>query len=484
MVSEKFRHQLRREAQQWQSEGLIDPELYEQLAQRYQFAALEQVAQNRWVIIFIGLGSILMGLAAITFVAANWQVWSRWLKVALLLSLFVGVNALGFYLARQSRQGWQSRLGKGLLLLGALLLGANLALMSQLFHQSGPVSQLYLLWGLSVLPMAYSLRLTPLGILSVILTGMGYFGGLLDRGFWFGDTALTGFELIRQHLPLLASVSFIPLAYWCGSRWLFGLGSALALASVQANLLLYLDEFSGSSTLLAGAIAALTCTLPPALFWAYRDSLFNLPAERFSFVAIAQKLALLSLSLSLYLFSFHYLWESSAVSTGERTSWQAWSVLLDAVVLGSLAFWAWWQLGYAAGNRSRWQIDRLSLGIGATILLTAAGVWWQVSVSPLGAIATVMFNALLFLLALGLIRQALATGKRLGFWSGIALLVLQLLSRLLEYETGLLLKSLVLFLCGVGAIAAGLWFERHLRSLSDVSSIPVSRSSQNGEGKG
>jgi uncharacterized membrane protein len=98
MVSEKFRHQLRQEVQQWQTEGLIDEQLYAQLAQRYQFAALDTSERNRFVMILIGLGSILLGLAAITLVAANWQVWSREVKVMLLMSLFVGVNIAGYSL--------------------------------------------------------------------------------------------------------------------------------------------------------------------------------------------------------------------------------------------------------------------------------------------------------------------------------------------------------------------------------------------------
>jgi hypothetical protein len=37
---------------------------------------------------------------------------------------------------------------------------------------------------------------------------------------------------------------------------------------------------------------------------------------------------------------------------------------------------------------------------------------------------------------------------------------------MLEYEEGLLLKSFVFLLSGLGVIAAGLWFERHLSDLT------------------
>ncbi|MGL6344691.1 MAG: DUF2157 domain-containing protein, partial [Waterburya sp.] len=66
MVSEKFRHQLQKEVEKWQAEGLIGADLSQQLAQRYQFNNLEISARNRFVVILITFGSILLGLAAIT----------------------------------------------------------------------------------------------------------------------------------------------------------------------------------------------------------------------------------------------------------------------------------------------------------------------------------------------------------------------------------------------------------------------------------
>jgi uncharacterized membrane protein len=96
MASEKFRYQLRQEAQQWQTEGIISPDVYEQLADRYQLQELDSAARDRFIIIVLGLGFILLGLGVITFVAANWQVWSRPIKVFLLLSLLIGTNWGGF----------------------------------------------------------------------------------------------------------------------------------------------------------------------------------------------------------------------------------------------------------------------------------------------------------------------------------------------------------------------------------------------------
>ena len=109
--------------------------------ERYHFQTQDKAARDRFVAILIGLGNILIGLGICTFVAANWQDLPRAVIVTLLLSLFIGVNIAGFYLWRKS-QGDYQRLGQGLLILGALILGANMGLMGQMFHINAPFYEL------------------------------------------------------------------------------------------------------------------------------------------------------------------------------------------------------------------------------------------------------------------------------------------------------------------------------------------------------
>jgi uncharacterized membrane protein len=469
MVSEKFRYQLRQEVEQWRSENLIDVNLYEQLAQRYQFSTLDTASRNRFILILLGLGSVLLGLAVITFVAANWQIWSREVKVVLLLSLFVSINSAGFYLWRRPTERWQTRAGQGLLLLGALLLGANMALMSQMFHQSGRIYELLLVWGLGVLAMAYSLRLTLLAVLAVILTALGYCFGI-PHLYYLGQAS--SFQFVLQHMPLLASALFIPLAYGCRSRWLFGLSALLVVASLETNLLFLMPRLFDDETAIAEGVAALTCTLVPALLWAYRDSLWERSTSTFD--PIARGLAVTFLCILFYILSFRGLWQGSPIPGLAEIPPYAWSPLFDVLLLGGLTLYSWWKLGYQRG--SIWRIDLSSTAVGVMILATGLLVWWHGRVEPLGAIAIFICNVLLFLLAIGLVRESLGTGQRKGFWLGITLMVLQLTSRMLEYKTGLLFKAIVLFLCGVGVILAGLWFERYIRTLpSDRLSVTSDR---------
>lgn len=460
MISDQFRRQLRQEAKLWQAEGLIDSSVYQQLSERYQFDRLETASRDRFVMILLGLGGILLGLGVITFVAANWQAWPRIVKLTLLLTLFLGVNIGGFYLWRSptgSSSGRWQRVGEGLLLFGALILGANLALTAQMFHIGGDPYGLFLVWGLGVLAMSYSLRLTSLGVLALLLIGCSYCLGVSEL---FSPGEFSGLELLLKHLALVAGFLGVPLAYWCRSRAIFLLSLLLLLPALQVSFtaLLYLN-------FPVGLYLAIACTLPLALLWGYDDTIWRaIDSKRFQ--PLARNLAVWLLSLLFFYFSFRWAWESTPSSFGNRSEGDGF-LLVDVAVFTGVTIWEWFQL--AKPNRMhphRWGLDAITSAIAGFLIVSATVCFWHLNVSSIPSVATFIFNVQLFLFAAGLIRVGLARAKRGAFWGGLVLLTLQIVSRMFEYNTELLLKSFVFVLCGVGVITAGLWFERHLSTLS------------------
>ena len=460
MLSVKFRYQLKKEVEKWRSEGLINQELAEEFATRYQLTNLDRVSQNNFLAIITTLGFILLGLAVITFVAANWQVWSKSIKVFILLSFFLGVNLTGFYLWQGQTENWKSRLGQGLLLLGALSFGADIGLMSQIFHQTDAIYKLFLVWGLGVLAMAYGLQLTSLGILAIILTAIGYFAGLYQGTFYqFGNEFL--------QMPLLIGLLFIPLAYWCKSRWIFCLSLILLVITFDINLLGLVESMNINNAYTFSLLMIILAVIPAAVLWAYhsywQSDNNDLNDLSKSFESISRKLAIFYLSLSFYSLSFHYWWlqvnNPYQRGAGSHNIYYWWLPILGIII----ALWLWWQLGRSMRNNVLWRVDSQSTAIGIMIFLAGFVILCHQNIMALNGFATVMFNLLLFVLAVGLIRQALANGKRLGYWWAIFLFFLQLLSRMFEYNTGLVLKASVLFMCGVAIIASGFWFEKYLQ---------------------
>ena len=472
MSSEKFRRQLRQETEQWRQKGWINTELYQTLSDYYQLTDLEQDARHRFNAILLGLGSILLGLGVITYVAANWQGWPREFRVVLLLSLFIATNGSGFHLWKSGRTAGLRRLGQGFLLLGALVMGANMGLMSQMFHQSGSVFELFLIWGLGVTLMAASLRFTPLGILALILVSIGYACGLIDR---FSATVSPLLPLIN-HTPLLIAAVFIPLAYFCRSLTLFGFSAIVLIFALVGNLL----------TIGRGItwpwLYGFVIMLPPALLWGYAaiQSPFPQQNDRLGgsespelelpnpYGSLSQSLALLYLSLLLYVLSYNFWWRSLP---GENYYYSPqaplqFSLFIDSFIFAGLTCLCWWRLLRQFSQRP---ITGLSLNTGTLLItivlaggLTIAHLQW----GPLGGWATFGYNVLLFILSIALVRDGLAQGLRRTFWSGMLLLVLSLLTRMLEYNTDLLFKALVFVMCGILVIGAGIWFERNVRPTS------------------
>lgn len=460
MASDKFRHQLRQEASAWLKEGWIDSDFYQQLSQRYQFNTLETASRDRFVTILVGLGSILIGLGVITFVAANWQDIPRHFRVIFLLSLFIGVNIVGFYFWTH-RQSSKQRLGQGLLLLGALVLGANMGLMGQMFHLSNPFYELLLAWAVGVLAMAYSLRLVSLGVMSFILMGLGYWTSN------FNDNILTNLAnretdwaiLWLSHMPILAALMFFPLAYVCRSRVMFGLGAIATTSALVGNLTPYTWGIS-DGRLFMGFCFAITFVIPFTFLWSYDDAAWFGSRFNPSFQSVARNLALLFLSITVYLISSVWFWEAVSNSSGTYPRNLSFAPFIDILALVSVTLWGWARL------IQRRQVEITTAVIGIFGVAIALLFVWHVGITPINTVAVFVGNALLFILAIGLIREGLSIGNRRSFWGGLILLTLRIVNWFLLANNELLVKSLVLVLAGFAVIAIALWFERYIRTLN------------------
>ena len=438
MSTEKFRRQLRKEATKWREEGLIEPALYDRFANRYDFSGIDSASSGQFISILLGLGGILLGLGAITLVAANWQVW----------------------------------------------------LMSQMFHQGGSISGLYLVWGLGVLAMAYGLQLTSLGVLSAILLGMSYWE--IFTGYraweWVGNT--DWISTLQIYLPLLGMPLFLPLSHIQRSRVLYVV-SGLGLISLIWSRGALVHWQSGS--------IALVLVLIPAVLWVYHTQFWRWPNEQIAalstarsplqqrlgadgpvalneegrdrFQAVGQSLAIWFVTITVYAYSFRGAWRGTA----ERDGAMARSFSLALVILCAIALYGGWQWWLRSRKRPSilWMKTPIFFGLLALVgILTFSNLQlgnpdWS---EPTASRAFIFFlvssplvmNLLLFFIGFAMLHDGMQLGIRHRFWGGLGIVVIGLMSRVFEYNTGLTLKALVLAICGILVIVAGLWFERQL----------------------
>ncbi|HEY9685115.1 MAG TPA: DUF2157 domain-containing protein [Oculatellaceae cyanobacterium] len=219
-----------KEIHRWQQESLITDDIAVSLLSLY---APAQSGKNLSGILMT-VGAVLIGLGTILFIASNWLTMSVLVKMSLIVSAVVSAYAGGWYF--KFEPGNRPKLGSALLLLGALLFGAGIWLISQIFNLDTNFSDGTFLWALGVLPVALLTRSLALGILSVILTA-----------FWSGFAQDSTFNLFfagyARLVPfLMGLLSALLISYRLRSRWclavslVFGVIWALSNGSVTAVL--------------------------------------------------------------------------------------------------------------------------------------------------------------------------------------------------------------------------------------------------------
>jgi uncharacterized membrane protein len=170
-----FHRRLVQEMARWQAEGLITPEQKGRILECYRrVEEIEQKAGPGKLITTISvLGSILVGVGVLLFIASNWSEIPRWGKLGIIFSSMLTSHCLGYYL-RYEKENYP-KVGASLILLGSIIFGAGIFLIAQIYNVTVHYPNGPLMWGLAVLPLAYLLRFKSLMTLA-----------LFDLFLWLG----------------------------------------------------------------------------------------------------------------------------------------------------------------------------------------------------------------------------------------------------------------------------------------------------------
>ncbi|WP_295558021.1 DUF2157 domain-containing protein [uncultured Hyphomicrobium sp.] len=164
------------------------------------------------------LAAVLIGFAVMSFVAANWQVMPRLLRIGMLFAALWASYGLAGVLARRGMSGFAN----AAILLGVGIFGGAIMLISQMYHMDGNPADALLLWAAGALLAGVGLRSNPsLAFAMILVVYWGISEAMrLDRVFW----------------PFLLPWAVVSAAfYW--QRWRPGLHlSGLALMGFVVSL--------------------------------------------------------------------------------------------------------------------------------------------------------------------------------------------------------------------------------------------------------
>jgi len=434
-IPQRFRELLKQELAGWQRDALITTEQASAIGQRYQLDELTRDSSRTLLLVIYIVGAALIGCGVISFVAFNWDAIPDVIKVIAAIGLMLGCHAAGYRWWKVT--GERQRLGHALVLLGTLLFGATIGLLAQVFNLNSNVNNGLLAWAAGALAMAYAVRSGPHAMLALALGYIAWIGYAEhgDRPFAF--------------FGLIVAVLLLPLAYLERMRWLFGatlvgIGSAIVVVAVAND--------SGAMTVLVLLTVAALC---------FGWGLWSQRSERSAgFAPIALFLGVATLAGVSYALSFVEFAEE--LSDHDLWGHEGWPVIATAgpALLAAIAMWV---LSAAAALRDRVLRPTTSAMLGAVVAIALVALFGQRH-DDLSMVATVALSNLAAVsIAVALIWTGVVALRRSLFWSGVFFAAVLIGSRFLEYETGLLFKSIGFLACGSGLIVGGVRYENYLR---------------------
>jgi uncharacterized membrane protein len=212
----------------WKQQDLLDDEQIETLR-----SALDEsqssLRSGRAVVLFSTLGSVLVGLGVILFVASHWDTMGPGARSTVLLLAYAATCGAAYATQRRGLP----LLSESLWFLATLVLGADIFFIGQIFNFTLTFWQGPFLWAVGAVAMGYARQKAAYGWLAVPLglLALGWLGG---GSGWFGNDQMEFLASRRGLLPLLP---IIGLGLLCAGR--------LARVSARFAFLRPAASFSG-----------------------------------------------------------------------------------------------------------------------------------------------------------------------------------------------------------------------------------------------
>ncbi len=157
-----------------------------------------ETTTNNFFKIIATIGSLFIGVGILLLISSNWEQLPKFLKLILIIAMPVASLGIGYHLSYNLKQ--YNKIGDSLIMLSALLIGASLALLGQLYNLGGSVAGLLLKWIILTLSLTFIFRFKTLSVISISL----FYITILN---WIFDT----FKYSLEIDILMQTFTFLPL---------------------------------------------------------------------------------------------------------------------------------------------------------------------------------------------------------------------------------------------------------------------------------
>jgi uncharacterized membrane protein len=419
---------LRKEISELLSAGIINQETADNIEQYYQAKA--GPPQNKLVIVFGILGSLLVGLGILLILAHNWDDLPRMIKTIIAFVPLIGGQAIcGYALLRQKTSTVWREASSAFLVMA---IGICISLIGQIYNIPGALDSFLLTWALLALPVIYVMRSSTASLL--YLAGITWYAS--EVGYWSrGDQesyvywglfalALPHYYLLYKHKRESNFFTF--------HNWFIPLSVITILGTVATGIeeLMFIAYMS-----LLGALYQIG----------------NAPLLREQKIRNNGYLVLGSLgSVGLLLvLSFDWFWENLRTKDLSTEYWLQSPEMIAAAVLSLCALVL---LIYQNKRESPMTIKPVEL-----VFLLFIGIFLVGLHSPL---VTVLINLLVLAIGILTIREG-ALHNHFGILNyGLLIITALIFCRFFDTNLSFILRGLLFVIVGLGFFYANYWMSR------------------------
>ena len=312
-VGTVYRRRLETDLSRWEADGTISADVAGIIRNR-----LPPIAGLNVAVVIAIAGGLLIAAAFLTFVAANWSAIIRPLRLAILLGGILGAYAIGAWFDR-TRRDHLADLASGV---GAIIFGAAIALVGQMYHLGGDFTAAVLLWAIGAV-IAAGLT-NSLGALATALVAVCVWNGMRVVEASDVYTPIVGFIAFWAVATLLVLIWNRPTA-----RHLVSVAAVVGILTWSLNIearqgLQLLLFCAGMSLLLGAGLALATREL---------DSVRALSLTLANYGAVA-----LAIGLAFATLDFEQKWTSGLSSAAQiPTAWAVASAFIGLFLAGAVA---------------------------------------------------------------------------------------------------------------------------------------------------
>lgn len=226
-----YKDRVKKDLDRWIGAGLVDASKHDAiLATIPDTRRMDAATALAWV------GGILLGIAVIAFVAANWDGTPKIARFAMLLAAFLGLAAAAAWASSKERL----TLSNILLTIAALVFAASIGLTGQIFDIAGDPRSAAYGAGVAAFALAAAGRSTGAALVGLIFIA---FGDFTDRQWFAGADSEAPWMLIAAPLSAYLALRWgsAPLAHASALAIIYCFGWFAARTDAEAGVFLFLS---------------------------------------------------------------------------------------------------------------------------------------------------------------------------------------------------------------------------------------------------